>query len=219
MEIISLPFLHSIHNGLAVEEAPWLFSSSKSVCIILGGTTLGRLLSSSRGGCMLCSAVIFKRGIIFTGTTPSIQDGRRIGFGMLLGGSGSVDNIGEDELRDFSFREPAREGLGSRLRPPPAPLPLILLKKRFILVHFPFVFYYLVLARISGSLLHFSRVRIKVFLRKYFLLWTYLEMASAQLCRHVNLAHSSAQSPRPLSRLLGFAAEKLNQFRTILIKS
>ncbi len=157
---------------------------------------------------MLCSAVIFKRGIIFTGTTPSIQDGRRIGFGMLPGGSGSVDNMGEDELRDFSLRKPARDGLASRLRPPPAPLPLFFLKLRCLLIQFPFGFSSLLLAKMSGSLLHFSRVRINVFLRKYFLLWTYFEMASAQLCRHVNLAHSSAHSPRPLSRLLGFAAEK-----------
>ena len=192
---------------MAAEEAPWFFSSSKSVCIILGGTTFGRLLSSSTGGCILCSAVIFKRGIIFTGTTPSIQDGRLIGFGVLGGDTGSVDNMGEEELRDFSLREPAREGLASRLKPPPAPLPFFFLKLRWRLIQFPLGFSSLLRARMSGSLLHFSRVRINVFLRKYFLLCTYFEMASAQLCLQVNLAHSSAHNPRPLSRRLGLAAE------------
>ena len=182
------------------------FSSSKSVCRIVGGATFGTTASSCSGGWILCSAVIFKRGMILVGTTPSIQDGRRKLWGLPGGVTASVESIGEEELLVVSFKDPVLDGLESLdLNPPP--LPLFFLKLRWRLIQFPLGFSHLLLAKISGSLLHFSRVRINVFLRKYFLLWTYLEMASAHPCLHVKRAHSSAHRPRPWSFLFGLAPE------------
>ena len=140
------------------------------------------------------------------GTTPSIQDGRRKLWGLSGGVTASVESIGEEELLVVSFKDPVLDGLESLdLNPPP--LPLFFLKLRWRLIQFPLGFSHLLLAKISGSLLHFSRVRINVFLRKYFLLWTYLEMASAHPCLHVKRAHSSAHRPRPWSFLFGLAPE------------
>lgn len=182
------------------------FSSSKSVCKIVGGATFGTILSSCKGGWILCSAVIFKRGMILVGTTPSMQDGRRNGWGDSGGVTGSVESIGEEELLVVSFRDPLLEGLESLdLNPPPPPRPLFFLKLRWRLIQLPLGFSHLLRARISGSLLHFSRVRIKVFFRKYFLLWTYLEIASAHPYLPVNLAHSSAHRHLPWSLLFGLA--------------
>ena len=175
---------------------------------MVGGATLGTTVSSWRGGWILCSAVIFKRGMILVGTTPSIQDGRLNGWGDPGGVTGSVESIGEDELLVVSFREPVLDGLESLDLNPPPPLPRFFLKLRWRLIQFPLGFSHLLRASISGSLLHFSRVRINVFLRKYFLLWTYLEMASAHACLQVNLAHSSAHRPLPWSLLFGLAAGK-----------
>ncbi len=163
---------------------------------------------------ILCSAVIFKRGMMLVGTTPSMQDGRRATCGESGGVAGSADSIGEDELRVVSFSEPVREGLESLdLNPPLLPRPRFFLKLRCRLIQLPFGFSHLLRARMSGSLLHFSRVRRKVFFRKYFLLCTYLEMASAQPCRPVNRAHSSAHRPRPWSRRFGLAPAKHSKSR------
>ena len=57
----------------------------------------------------------------------------------------------------------------------------------------------------SGSLAHLSFDRMNVFVKKYFLLWMYLEMALAQLWQPQKRAHSSAHSPRPWSLRLGLA--------------
>ena len=60
----------------------------------------------------------------------------------------------------------------------------------------------------SGSLLHLSFDRMNVFLKKYFLLRMYLDMASAHARRPQNRAQSSAQRPRPWSWRFGFAPVK-----------
>ena len=211
-------------QGKTHETLPWCslrsFSSSKSVCRIVGGATLTGAFSSCSGGWILCSAVIFKRGMMLVGTTPSMHDGRRITCGVSGGLAGSADSIGDEELRVVSFRDPVPDGLESldlKLPPPPPPLPRFFLKLKWRLIQLPLGFSHLLRARMSGSLLHFSRVRMKVFFRKYFLLCTYLEIASAHPCLPVKRAHSSAHKPRPWSLLFGLAPARKTQRSAVAV--
>lgn len=210
---------------------PWGFELSISVSespatVIVGGWTGWQIRSSYRVTPPddSWSDVTLSLGIMLTGTTPSMQDGRRKFLDVDEAGEVAGEIVmrsGADPLRFVEATEAEKSPLADdvflsvflrfRLRwrwiqlPPPPPPRDLVSPSSVVLCDD---------AR-SGSLLHLSFERRKAFLKKYFLLCMYLDMASAELWQPQKRAHCSAHRPRPLSRRFGFApgTECKNQWR------
>ena len=183
-------------------------SSSKSVLRMVGGSEAVTSSSSSPSEMVAMFFLASRLGMILSGTTPSMQDGRRIALGEPGGELTSIVSCGDDVLRWSSSSEDDNSSLFCDVRF------RLKLRCRDTQPFAPPVFTSFVISLClprfhrSGSLDHFSRVMRKVFLRMYFLLCTYLEIAEAQFSLPVNFAHSSAHKLRPWSLRFGLAPGK-----------